>query len=121
VRKELFDILRQFLLIVEKNKNYALLGRKEKKIKQQAERIAGGPNYEPGENTDHLVMEKAEGNTEPFLYREKNSFILVCPLHTKTRFIGSICIAGRVKKEMELKLRFYKLLSEVLPVVELHS
>jgi serine/threonine protein kinase len=118
-RKDLFDILIRLLAAVEKPGNYALLARKDKKIKNLAERVAVGPAYGPETASDRLIIEKAESNAEPFFLREKNHFILVCPLFTKTRFIGSVCIADRVKKEVDARLQFYKLVAEVIPVVEL--
>jgi serine/threonine protein kinase len=118
-RKDLFDILTRLLSLVEKKGNYALLARKDKKIKNLAERIAAGANYPPEAASDRLIVEKAESNSEPFFLREKNQYILVCPLFTKTRFIGTICLADRVKKEIDGRLRFYRLVCDVIPVVEL--
>ncbi|MBN2351570.1 MAG: protein kinase [Spirochaetales bacterium] len=118
-RKDLFDILTRLLAAVEKPPRYALLARKDKKIKNLAERVAVGSAYEPDAASDRLIIEKAENNTEPFLVREKNQFILVCPLFTKTKFIGSVCIADRAKMEVDARTRFYRLVAEVIPVVEL--
>jgi serine/threonine protein kinase len=118
-RKDLFDILARLLAVVEKPGNYALLARRDKKIKNLADRIASGAAYGPDNASDRLIIEKAENNTEPFFFREKNHFLLVCPLFTKTKFIGSICIADRVKKDVDERERFYRLVAEVIPVVEL--
>jgi serine/threonine protein kinase len=118
-RKELFDMLSRLLALMEKAGNYALLARKDKKIRNLADRIAAGSAYVPDSAADRLIIEKAEGGTEPFFLREKNLFILVCPLFTRTRFIGAICIADRVKKDVEARENFYRLVCEVIPVVEL--
>jgi hypothetical protein len=118
-RKDLFDMLARLLAVVEKTGNYALLARKDKKIKNLADRVASGSAYAPDAAADRLIIEKAEDTREPFFMREKNFFILVCPLFTRTRFIGAVCIADRVKKDVEARERFYKLVAEVIPVVEL--
>lgn len=120
-RKKVFDMLRWLLEAVEKDKNYALLARKEKKIKNQAERTASGSNYLPDSDSDHVAIEKAEGKTAPFVFRDKNNFILLCPLSSKTRFFGCICVASRVKKELEARLFFYKLVGEIVPVFEFET
>ncbi len=118
-RKDLFDMLSRLLPLMEKAGNYALLARKDKKIRNLADRISAGSAYAPDTSTDRVIIEKAEGNSEPFFLRDKNFFILVCPLFSKARFIGAICLADRVKKDVEARMRFYQLVCEVVPVVEL--
>lgn len=118
-RKELFDMLARLLSVMEKAGNYALLARKDKKIKNLADRIVSGSSYGPDTATDRLVIEKAENNVAPFYVKDKNLFLLVCPLLTRTRCIGAVCIADRVKKDVEARERFYRLVCDVIPVVEL--
>jgi len=113
-RKTLLQTLTRLIEIVEKDKNYALLLKKEKKIKNQAERLAIGYNYLLDAKSDQEIMEKAEKEQEPFISREKSCYVLVCPLVSRTKFLGCICLTERMKKEIEEKLFFYSLIADFI-------
>ena len=118
-RKSLFGVIHRLVMLAERKGNYVLLSRKEKKIKHQAERVASGEAYLPDTQSDHRIIEKAEGERQPFLIREKNNYVLACPLVVRNRFVGCVCVADRMKKEIDARMPFYRLVAEIIPVVDL--
>lgn len=117
-RKALLQTLTRLVEIVEKDKNYALLLKKEKKIKNQAERLAIGYNYLLDINSDQEIMEMAEKEYDPFISREKSCYVLICPLFTRTKFLGCICLTERMKKDLEQKQFFYSLITDFISLTD---
>jgi serine/threonine protein kinase len=110
--------LKQIIPLTEGEKNYVLLSKKEKKIKQQAERELKGANCRLENGIDQKILETAEKITVPEIIKEKQQYILICPLHTRTKFIGAIALTDKVKSRLETRLGFYTLLAEIMPVAE---
>jgi hypothetical protein len=110
--------LKQIIPLTEGEKNYVLLSKKEKKIKQQAERELKGANCRLENGIDQKILETAEKITVPEIIKEKQQYILICPLHTRTKFIGAIALTDKVKTRLETRLGFYTLLAEIMPVAE---
>ncbi len=115
---DLIVLLKKIIPLAETDNNYLLLSKKEKKIKNQAERELKGTRCKLESAADQKILELAEKIAEPSIIKESQMYILICPLHTKTKFIGAIALADKVKTRLETRLGFYTMLSEIIPVSE---
>ncbi len=115
---EIIEYLKQIILLSETEKNYVLLSKKEKKIKRQAERELKGAGCRLENGLDQKILETAEKLQRPEIIKEKKQYILVCPLYTRSKFIGTIALTDKVKTKLETRLGFYTLLAEVMPAAE---
>ncbi|MBN1798126.1 MAG: protein kinase [Spirochaetales bacterium] len=115
---DLIELLKRIIPLAETDNNYLLLSKKEKKIKNQAERELKGTRCKLESSADQRILETAEKIDKPSIIKEKKMYILICPLHTKTKFIGAVVLADKVKTKLETRLGFYAMLAEIIPVTE---
>jgi serine/threonine protein kinase len=115
---DVMTVLKKIIPLAEIDNNYLLLSKKEKKIKNQAERELKGSRCKLESAADQKILETAEKIDKPTIIKEKKMYILICPLHIKTKFIGAVVLAEKVKTKLETRLGFYTMLAEILPVAE---
>ncbi|RPJ08677.1 MAG: hypothetical protein EHM28_03650 [Spirochaetaceae bacterium] len=120
-RRDIFTILPKMLQMVEKSGSWVLIAKKEKKIKNQADRIAMGSHFPLDPAVDHALVERAETLKEPEVLREKSHYVLVCPLMAGNRYIGCVCLADRLKPLVDARMKFYRLLHEVMPAARVEA
>jgi serine/threonine protein kinase len=114
----LITLLKQIIPLAETDNNYILISKKEKKIKHQAEKELKGTCCKLENADEQTILEIAEKLNKPSIIKEKKIYILICPLHTKTRFVGAVALTDIVKTKLETRLVFYTMLSEIMPIAE---
>ncbi|MBN1523060.1 MAG: protein kinase [Spirochaetales bacterium] len=118
-KKDIFSTIMQMLGLLEKSGKWVLLSKREKKIKNQAERLASGANYSLDAFSDHSIIAKAETIKKVEVFREKNSYVLLCPVYAGSKYIGCICLEDRLKPAVDSRLNFYSMFSKITPAARI--